>query len=407
MGNENSQQMVESSPSVDGVDSESRGFTKTKFVHMEDAGSFLDDEDFAPPEQPMDSIDAGGKSSKLDPSKLSVQKDLTKMPYNGYWCVKTSVGRNFPENRTDQFTAQLNSEIAYTGFGKSEKGKLLNDIWELNIKTNSWKQINTNQSIEPRFGASATMMGDLLVIYGGTNGSTIFNDLISVNVKDGVVSFIKTKGQQPPPLSFAPIAINKNQLFLFAGMDGLFILSLEKLQWRCISSYYRARQDFPWYNYKGVIYAIPEGEKSKFLIIDTNDERVYLSPEWSGSFPPIKDPHPLMVVVGKYLFFFGGERDSLIYACYLEMNWWFVFFVIPDTNTTSYAQGKFSSDGLFKIPILYSNSIVYNEKSREIVMFLGYPFGHLILVYYLKIGEEALPFCNLREDMTRALSSTY
>ena len=46
MGNENSQQMVESSPSVDGVDSESRGFTKTKFVHMEDAGSFLDDEDF-------------------------------------------------------------------------------------------------------------------------------------------------------------------------------------------------------------------------------------------------------------------------------------------------------------------------------------------------------------------------
>lgn len=178
MGNENSQQMVESSPSVDGVDSESRGFAKTKFVHMEEAGSFLDDEDFAPPEQPMDSIDAGGKSSNLDPSKLSVQKDLTKMPYNGYWCVKTSVGRNFPENRTDQFTAQLNSEITYTGFGKSEKGKLLNDIWELNTKTNSWKQINANQPIEPRFGASATMMGDLLVIYGGTNGSTIFNDLI-------------------------------------------------------------------------------------------------------------------------------------------------------------------------------------------------------------------------------------
>lgn len=405
MGNENSQQMVNSAPDIDGTDSESRSFAKTKFVHMEEAGSFLDDEDYELPPQPLNSAPASMHSSDMDMSKLSVQKDLTKMPYNGYWCVKTSVGRNHPENRTGQFTAQFNSEIVFTGLGKSQQGELLSDIWQLNIKTNAWTKFETKTKIDGRFGSSATMMGDLIVIYGGSNGRNNLSDLISVNIKDGSVSFIETKGQKPPPLSFAPIAINKKQLFLFAGNEGLFILNLENLQWRIISSFYRARKDFPWYYHKGIIYALPEGEeyKSKFLLIDTNDEKVCLSPEWTGSFPPLKDPNPLIVISGEYLFYFGGVKESYVYACHLETNWWFVFFIIPDIYTTTYAQGKFSSDGLFKIPVLHSNSIVYDKKTREIVMFLGYPFDHLSLIYYIKIGEEALPFCNLREDMTRAL----
>lgn len=409
MGNENSHEMINSAPDIDGVNSESRDFAKTKFVHMEDAGSFLDDEDYELPPEPYSQPASRTASSEMDISKLSVQKDLTKMPYNGYWCVKTSVGRNHPENRTGQFTAQLNSEIVYTGFGKSENGKLLDDIWQLNIKNNNWTRVNTKTQIQGRFGSSAVMMGDLLVIYGGSNGRTVLDELISVNIKDGTVSFITTKGQIPPPLAYAPIAINKKQLFLFAGNDGLFILNLENLEWRAISSYYRVRKDFPWFYYKGIIYAIPDGEeyKNKFLLIDTNDEKVSLSPEWTGSFPQMKDTHSLMAVSGQYLFYFAGEKESLVYACHLETNWWFVFFVIPDIYTTTYAQGKFSSDGLFKIPVLHSNSIIYSQKTREIVMFLGYPFGNLTLIYYIRVGEEALPFCNLREDMTRALFIGY
>lgn len=407
MGNENSQQMINSSPdiNIDGMDNESRGFTKTKFVHMEEAGSFLDDDDFEPPPPLPNSAPASSQSSQVDMSKISLQKDLSKLPYTGYWCVKTTVGRTHPENRTDQFTAQFNSEIVYTGFGKSEQGKLLDDIWQINLKTNTWTKLNIKEHIEGRFGSTATMMGDLIVIYGGSNGRNELSELISVNVKDGSVSYIETKGQRPPPLSYAPIAINKKQLFLYSGTDGLYILSLENLQWRCISSFYKIRKDFPWYYYNGIIYAFADGEenKSKFLLIDTNEEKVHLSPEWSGSFPPLRDPHPLIAVVGQYLFYFGGERESYVYACHLETNWWFVFFVVPDLYTATYAQGKFSSDGLYKIPIMYSNSIVYNKKTRDITMFLGYPFGHLSLIYTIRIGEVALPFCNLREDMTVAL----
>ncbi|OHS95158.1 Kelch motif family protein [Tritrichomonas foetus] len=406
MGNENSREQLANAPDVTGEDIEHRDFQQTKYKHMEDVGNDLFGDDDDNDDEFDAKVAADPKSIRQiwQSSKVDVQSDLTKMPYNGYWLSKLPTGRAMPFHRTDHFTARYNDDICYVGLGKSHNGNLINDIWQFNNITNSWTPVETKTAIPPRYGSSAAMMGRLLVIFGGGDSNKLYNDLITVNLDDGTVAFVDTMGQRPPPMVKAPMAIYGKKVCVYGGSQGLFILDIEHLQWRCIPKGFQHSINDPFCTYGNKIYAIPEDtEKRSFIVINMETETVSLSAEWKGSGPNRKNKFCDMICIGDYIFYFGGEHQSLVYACYLNTTWWFIFFVIPDVYQSTMTQGKITSDGLFKIPLMHSNSVMYNSRTREISIFLGFPFHDFVPTGFLRIGDEALNFCHLREDMTQAL----
>jgi hypothetical protein len=78
--------------------------------------------------------------------------------------------------------------------------------------------------------------------------------------------------------------------------------------------------------------------------------------------------------------------------------WWFVFHVVPDEMTVTYADGKVDSVGLFMLPRMHSFCMVYVKERREIVSFMGAPLRDPPLLCVVGIGK-ALSAIHMREDM--------
>ena len=73
-----------------------------------------------------------------------------------------------------------NQIIAFGGDGND--GVYYNDVWIFNIENSSWKCQTTKGSIpSPRSAHGQIMVGTKLYVFGGTDGSYIFNDLYELN----------------------------------------------------------------------------------------------------------------------------------------------------------------------------------------------------------------------------------
>ena len=401
MGNEGSKEANNTIPDIDGADLESQSFQRTQYKQMSEVGNDLfGDDDFDEPQAQKNT------NNHKDPSKFDVQVDLTQMPYNGTWLTKISSSMRRPFNRTCHFSVQMSPAVGFIGFGKNQDGKLLSDVWEFNNQQNTWRQININTNIPPRYGATAAIMGKLIVVYGGIGeNEKPYDELITINIDDGSVAFVQTNGSKPPPLSFAPIGVYDRKICVFSGNAGLFILDITNLTWKHINSgRFQYSSKYPWCVYNEKIYVVPENIKNEnsFIVINMEQETVCSSAHFDGSGPYWKNQHSLMTCVGDYIFYFGGENESYVYAYLIEKSWWFVFFMLPDTLSSTITEGTITKEGLFKLPILHSNSVFYNSYTREISICAGYPFHDLMPTGYIRIGE-ALNFCHLREDLDNML----
>lgn len=111
--------------------------------------------------------------------------------------------------------------------------------------------------------------------------------------------------------------------------------------------------------------------------------------------------------VGRHLFFVGGrvktEPDwTLLYCLDLERMWWFVFFVTPDGDSVTMADGLVRN-GCFLLPRIHSFGLAYSHEKRAIVAFLGCPYTDPPTLFLVSIGE-AMGVINLRDDLRAMLS---
>ena len=332
---------------------------------------------------------------------------LVKMAFSGVWSIEMPKGRS-PAARSGHFTI-YSSEFrsVFIGFGVKRNGSYLSDVWAFNIDDRDWHKLRlSGDTVKPREGIAATMMGNYIVCFGGFADPDYSNELFTIDVTTGEVFVAETTGQLPFPQRDSVIGIYKRKLFLWSGYNGedaireLQVLSFDTMVWELKPVRVDGSPGITWTQIGPSVIIAYGGVENEIVRLDMKRECVTRT-ESCGAAPPANVHHAGMVRAGDYLIFLGGncgKKWTMVYANCMSKNWWFVMFVTPDGETTSEADGKISSDGIFLLPKIDSFSLAYVEERREIVAFLGRPQKSPAPTFVLYIGD-ALALCHLREDM--------
>lgn len=356
----------------------------------------------------MDSNRGGFEVEPESFTKAQYRGDLFETPYWGTWSIESPLGAG-PSARTGHFTAYSpDQRTVYIGYGVKASQEMANDVWALSTATNQWRRLKLAGSpVSPRSGASACMMGKYIVVFGGYVGNdTYVSDLHTIDTETGLVQLAPVRGPSPEGRRNVVMGIWNEKLFVWGGYNGtnstdLDIMEFSSMTWRTQRTGIEGRLSAPSAQFGSRLLCYGGSTTGGFVCVDMEAETVSVA-QGCGAPPNSEVTHAGMVRVENYLFYFGGRAKNtwtMVYACDVRRLWWFVFFVRPDDVTTTTADGRISSDGLFLLPHFSEFSTVYDRPKRQIYAFLGRPEKSPAPLFILSVGE-ALGTLNLREDMT-------
>jgi hypothetical protein len=335
---------------------------------------------------------------------------ILRTGFYGVWSIFVSPTLG-PAPRTSHFCCyDISNHTAYIGHGLTADGIPLFDLWALDAISYTWRNIPLRgQVLSGRSGTRAALLGDLLYCFGGYADGTYLSDLHTINVNTGEVTLLDAGGIAPSARSTPIVAIYANRLYVWGGfnMDSpseLNVLDLSTNVWSQHPQDVAGRTAVPAVIVGNILYSYG-GSKSGLMVLLNLDRFVVETRETVGTEPPSGVMGAGMVIVDKYLFFFGGRANNdwtLMYACDIGRMWWFVFYVVPDGETVSIADGSISEIGIFMLPRLHSFAMCYVEETKQIVAFLGHPEKDPPPLFVVSCGE-ALSIIHLREDMMAAL----
>ncbi|OHT14023.1 Kelch motif family protein [Tritrichomonas foetus] len=335
---------------------------------------------------------------------------LSRRDNHGTWSLHFSESFG-PIPRIGQFNAFDDvHNISYIGYGCGYDGKLLNDVWMLNIDELKWKHIKLTGEIKvsPRTDASAVLVENFLYVFGGYDENVFLDQLHQINIENGCVKFIQTCGDSPSPRSHPIFAYFNNSFFIWGGFNGqlpnnLHILDTQTLLWESLPQDVIGRKSAAWTILNEKIYSYGGSKSGGMLIIDMIQKKVSVEVT-IGANPPSRVANAGMTSFDRFLFFYGGTdptHHTFLYGCDTNQMWWFVLHVLPDGETTSLSDGVVCRLGLFMLPRISSFVFNFNKKKRELVAFLGLPINEALPISLINITDP-ISVLNLREDMYHA-----
>jgi hypothetical protein len=250
-----------------------------------------------------------------------------------------------------------------------------------------------------------------LVVFGGYSEPNYFAELHTIDITNGEVVLVATKGVEPAPRSTPIVAIYDQRLYVWGGFNGewpseLNVLDFATMTWTQYPQTVAGRTAVCAVIMGNVLYSYG-GSKSGGMLCINLDTFQLSTRETIGTEPASGVMGAGMVLVGKYILFFGGRANNewtLMYACDVQRMWWFVFYVEPDGETVSLGDGFVSDAGLFMLPRIHSFGMCYVKETRQLVAFLGHPEKDPPPLFVVSCGE-ALSVINLRDDMMDAFRS--
>jgi hypothetical protein len=152
-----------------------------------------------------------------------------------------------------EHTALVKDGLMWVFGGRDEAGAALGALWTFDLESELWAESDTAaddvSSPAPRFGHSAALVGDEMLVFGGETASgALVNDVWAVHVDareralptwqraavvDGAVA--------PVARAHAVVVVHDNALWVFGGRDStqtlldVWALDLEYLQWELIA----------------------------------------------------------------------------------------------------------------------------------------------------------------------------
>jgi hypothetical protein len=362
-------------------------------------------------------VDVGSTNTEALPSLAAPQPSsinaVPARPFTGIWSVLIP-HHVCPSARAGHFTALDDSNhVAYIGYGTSPSGAALTDLWVLDLRVLEWRQITLQDSpMPPRNGSRAVVVGGRLLVFGGFFAGEYIAGLYIIDPATGTCAPFATSGEIPSPRSTPIMAISDNgRLFVWGGYNNhwpseIHILDLRTGVWTMVPSVERGRTAVPAVVVDNRILSYGGSNHSGIWVLDMVTNVISII-DATGAPPPPDVMKAGMVRVGRHLFFVGGrvktEPDwTLLYCLDIERMWWFVFFVAPDGESVTMADGLVRN-GCFLLPRIHSFGLAYSHEKRAIVAFLGCPYTDPPSLFLVSIGD-AMAVINLRDDLRAMLS---
>jgi len=319
-----------------------------------------------------------------------------------------------PVPRYGHFTIYDNvSDVTIIGYGNDSNSNFCHDIWALGMKEYKWMKLNINLSqISPRYGTTAALYGKNVVCFGGKSGDHYLADLHVINLETKTVSIVQTPGDSPSGRIGHSMAIHGDKIVIWGGnnnaiLDDLWIFDINKRKWTCHSTQFGGRTESAYASMNGLMYIGCSSKSDSILRYDFSSD-AFDALNVTGNPPPFEMKSANLVAVDRYLILIGGILDNqkytMIRAFDTVKNWWFVFHVSPDGETTTTADGSVDSNGIFMVPRTSHSSMIYRKETREVVIFLGQPTIDPPPLYVLKVGES-LAYLHLQNDMFEMLKT--
>lgn len=127
---------------------------------------------------------------------------------------------SFPTPRRAHTSVQFDSGMYIFGGGSGAAG--LNDLWRLDFTRNpTWTQLHPiGRKPEPRVYHTATVVRDVMIIYGGLDGKQCFSNMYIYNfVSNTYTELIIPNGPRLCRISHTTTCVG-SQLFIFGGSNG-------------------------------------------------------------------------------------------------------------------------------------------------------------------------------------------
>ena len=355
-------------------------------------------------------------ANQQEPSPIarsnSQRTHIVKTAFSGIWSLEDPASESNPASRTGHFSCNSQSQpnISYVGFGVGSDGTYFSDIWMLDANQRIWTLLQLNgDAISTSTVSRATIIENILYIFGGSYESIFYNDLYTIDLTTGLTQAVQTTGTQPTPRTSPIMSSLGNEIILWGGYDGtcpseLYVLNTTNFEWESFPQDISGRTHVAFTTVDQIIYAYGSSKTGGLLSIDMEKKVVSLIPT-TGPEPQAMITDAAMVHFDKYLMFIGGKASTastLMYSLDLEKMRWFVFHILPDGSTVSAVDGTISDLGLFMLPRISSLGVTYIESTREIVGYLGNPMKDPSPLFILNIGE-ALSTLHLRSDMLQTI----
>ncbi|KAL2139320.1 hypothetical protein VTI28DRAFT_5334 [Corynascus sepedonium] len=104
-------------------------------------------------------------------------------------------------------------------YGGSDGGECFNDVWVYNVETHVWKSVNIPITFR-RLSHTSTIVGSYLFVIGGHDGNEYSNDVLLLNLVTMSWDRRKVYGLPPSGRGYHSTVLHDSRLLVIGGFDG-------------------------------------------------------------------------------------------------------------------------------------------------------------------------------------------
>lgn len=122
-------------------------------------------------------------------------------------------------------------------YGGSDGGECFNDVWVYNVDTHVWKAVNIPITYR-RLSHTSTIVGSYLFVIGGHDGNEYSNDVLLLNLVTMSWDRRKVYGLPPSGRGYHTTVLHDSRLLVIGGFDGTEVFGDVWILELAVHSYY-------------------------------------------------------------------------------------------------------------------------------------------------------------------------
>ncbi len=104
-------------------------------------------------------------------------------------------------------------------FGGSDGGECFNDVWVYDVESGMWRNVSMPVTYR-RLSHTATIVGSYLFVIGGHDGNEYSNDVLLLNLVTMTWDKRKVYGRPPSGRGYHGVILYDSRLLMIGGFDG-------------------------------------------------------------------------------------------------------------------------------------------------------------------------------------------